>query len=106
MQVIDKDPPTFLKCPRELDVNTSADTVRVWWEVPSAVDNVGVDRVVEPPRVSGGNYRVGEWGVQYQAVDHSGNMGWCNFTIRVHKICKLISCACGILFFSFFHTCA
>ena len=58
--------------------------------VPSAVDNVGVGHLTESSSVSGDNYGVGVWPVQYKAVDYTGNIGWCNFTIRVNKIRKLI----------------
>ena len=89
IQVVDKEPPRLSNCPRDIEVNTSGASKRVWWVDPYPMDNVDVSDFSRS-RVDGDRFRVGTWPVVYKAVDYSGNTAWCNFTVTVHKTCKLV----------------
>ena len=91
VQVLDKEPPRFSSCPGDIEVNTSGVSKRVWWPDREmyTIDNVGIWESSRS-RVDGDRFRVGTWPVVYKAKDYAGNIGWCNFTVTVHKMCKLV----------------
>ena len=85
---MDADVPVFDNCPSPDDptmsvpTETGSDSASVTWETITATDNDGevtiTSNYVSPVELSIGSYEV-----EYQAVDTSGNIAFCRWTIVV-----------------------
>ncbi|CAH1780232.1 unnamed protein product [Owenia fusiformis] len=91
VKVQDQQAPIFTSCPGDIEVETSMDVAIVTWKDPNFWDNVQA-RLVRPRQDSGSEFAVGEWQIQYQAVDGEGNIANCKFHLRVKQtnlVCML-----------------
>ncbi|XP_033099724.1 uncharacterized protein LOC117103264 [Anneissia japonica] len=87
LAVQDATAPTFSNCPssQTLSTDPGVDGTNVFWSTPTAMDNSGnVMTVIMTPVLTSGNYlQIGQYNVNFTAVDAGGNIGYCFFTILI-----------------------
>jgi gliding motility-associated-like protein len=77
--------PTFTGCYDTIFVNSDPDTcgVIVKWVSPLAIDNCDTSLTIDSTRAIGSFFPVGSTKVIYNATDDAGNLGICQFVIKV-----------------------
>ncbi|XP_071961171.1 uncharacterized protein [Antedon mediterranea] len=87
LAVQDATAPTFTTCPdgQTYDADTGKDGTNVFWTEPVAVDNSGnVMTVIMTPVLTSGDYlTIGQYNINFTAIDAMGNIGYCFFTIVI-----------------------
>ena len=79
-------PPVLLNCPNDTTIVLPPNecSQAVSWQAPTATDNCGVSGVVVTSnQAPGSTFNTGASVVTYTAVDFSGNMDTCSFTITL-----------------------
>ena len=99
---IDVELPKIHSCPTNLTQNTDVrkSTAMFVWEAGIVTDNSGEDIIVECDPSTGSIFNLGQTEVTCEAVDSSGNIATCSFTVNnnngksiaqgVHKVSKPI----------------
>ncbi|KAL1472662.1 hypothetical protein MTO96_039183, partial [Rhipicephalus appendiculatus] len=83
--VLDVEKPQVIRCPYDIDVNTTDDEARVDWELPLFADNSGGFTLEEPNKKPGSMFGLGTHRITYTARDKSGNIATCVFHINVWR---------------------
>lgn len=78
-------PPEFAGCvgPAPVVVASNSSEAVVAWDEPNASDNRGVVGSVNKTHEPGSFFPVGDTDVVYTAADEAGNVGFCQFTVRI-----------------------
>ncbi|XP_031559988.1 sushi, von Willebrand factor type A, EGF and pentraxin domain-containing protein 1-like [Actinia tenebrosa] len=85
-------PPTFsASCPNNkvYDLDQCSNNITVNWTIPTAKDNSGVVRIVDPSHGPPLTLFSGVYTINYTAIDPTGNTKRCSFKIQVNKhVCR------------------
>lgn len=83
--VVDRTPPTLV-CPENIVIGTQTANcdAPITWTPPVVVDNCGVDTIFSNFQ-PGDNFSTGTTEVIYTAIDRSGNIGTCRFTVTIEQ---------------------
>nr|XP_054758707.1 uncharacterized protein LOC129264789 isoform X1 [Lytechinus pictus] len=96
IEIRDDDPPE-LTCPDSISAVAEQETgvATVTWIEPDVQDNSGTVTVtLAGPGANGGNFSIGMTNLSYHAVDETGNVKSCNFSISVVDPSSCISNPC------------
>jgi gliding motility-associated-like protein len=83
--VVDRTPPTLI-CPENIVIGTQTANcdAPITWNPPVIIDNCDIDTIFSNFR-PGDNFSTGTTEVIYTAIDQSGNVGTCTFTITIEQ---------------------
>ena len=83
--LVDADVPVYQNCPTEtvtVNADSGGDSAVVTWDPITAEDDEG-NVTVTANYENGVRLDIGTYDVEYQAVDTSGNIAYCRFTVAV-----------------------
>ena len=88
--ISDVEPPVFKKCPTGISVFTKSSSRNIWWPMPSAEDNNGVQNL-KSSHQPGAIFELGTTVVSYNASDAAGNVAICQFNVTVKTQCMILT---------------
>jgi hypothetical protein len=82
--VADTEPPVFTTCPPDITLYTGTGSSAIGlWPEPIVTDNCGGRIEVETKIPCNSELKIGVHDITYKAVDASGNIAYCHFTVTV-----------------------